>query len=72
MTLPPEQPSDRPFKRGDGHEDYWIVIEGPMDKTRRPRRAGVPYTPPDAPLSNPTLGEAPQEQKDESGDAPAA
>jgi hypothetical protein len=84
MTPPPQQPSDRPLSRSY-FEGYDIVIEGPMDLTRRPRRPGIPYTAPDAPLTNPPRKDgppardeasdqlSPEEPRDSAGDAePAA
>jgi hypothetical protein len=50
MTPSPQQPSDQVFSQSNALDSYLIVIEGPMDKTRRPRRPGIPYTAPDGPL----------------------
>src|SRR4051794_19102071 len=47
MSAQPEPPRD------DGHksqtittESVLVEIDGPVDLTRRPRRASIPYTPP--------------------------
>jgi hypothetical protein len=70
MTPSSQQPSDRPFSQRSGDDGYDIVIEGPGDKTRRPRRPSIPYTPPDEPPLPPTeqKNEPPEENKDKPGD----
>jgi hypothetical protein len=40
-------PSDFPDGYSDAPNTVVIVIEGPGDTTRRPRRPSIPYTPPE-------------------------
>jgi hypothetical protein len=70
MKPAPEQPSDRPFRESDSLDTYLIVIEGPMDLTRRPRRASIPYTAPDAPLTNPPPRDRPPATTEQASDNP--
>ncbi len=46
--LPPQPPpSDIPGGQSDAPNTVIIVIEGPGDTTRRPRRPSIPYIPPE-------------------------
>jgi hypothetical protein len=75
MTAPSEQPADRPFSQSDALDSYLIVIDGPLDRTRRPRRPGIPYTPPDGVPTPPERRDRTppaNEVKEPPGDVPPA
>ncbi len=69
MTPSPQQPSDR-FHDQTSFDGYDIVIDGPMDLTRGPRRPSIPYTAPDAPLTNPPPRDRPPVTTEEAGENP--
>jgi hypothetical protein len=47
IVSPPAPDSDEPDGESDALNTVIIVIEGPGDTTRRPRRPSIPYTPPE-------------------------
>ena len=42
----PSNPPPDPGNQSDCVNSFLVVIDGPWDQTRRPRRPGIPYTPP--------------------------
>jgi hypothetical protein len=52
MTQPSEKPSDN-HGSFTSDDSPLVIIDGPLDTTRRPRRPSLPYVAPDAPLTNP-------------------
>jgi hypothetical protein len=74
----PARSPEQSLSQFDSSDTCVIVIEGPMDMTRRPRRPGVPYTPPpgkDKPAAaddGKDKATPPEEPKDKPGDTPPA
>jgi hypothetical protein len=54
MTGPSNQPPDPQASTTEAPDTILIIIEGPGDKTRRPRRPNIPldYPPPRPPASD--------------------
>lgn len=53
MTPSSSQPPDRAVSETESRDSELIVIEGPGDKTRRPRRPNIPLEPPSRPAAPP-------------------
>jgi len=53
MNLPSPESPDRRFSDTEDLDSILVVIDGPGDTTRRPRRPEIPLTPPDRPLGPP-------------------
>lgn len=49
MTTPTKPPDDGKRPETESPNTILVVIDGPGDKTRRPRRPSIPYSPPDPP-----------------------
>jgi hypothetical protein len=46
MSPDPQQPAEPRFNNTESLDSILVVIEGPGDSTRRPRRKNIPHTPP--------------------------
>ncbi len=53
MNTPFPEPSKYGSSETDALESVLVILDGPGDTTRRPRRPEIPLTPPDRPLGPP-------------------